>query len=179
MSYGNKYEYMIVPTDTFKIIRGCAGCGSKQIFTCKGRFRVNSNGNLLDVWLIYGCEKCEHTYNLPIYERLRADKIPKAEYQRFLENDKDAVFRYGTDKSVFAANRAETDRNLIEYKVVPMTEKEAQIENLPITIELHNYCDIPVRADKIAAGILKISRSRVTELIKNGNLSVSIINNKK
>lgn len=74
MSYGNKYEYMIVPTDTFKIIRGCAGCGSKQIFTCKGRFRVNSNGNLLDVWLIYGCEKCEHTYNLPIYERLRAEK---------------------------------------------------------------------------------------------------------
>lgn len=175
MSYVNKLKYMIIPMNTFNIIRGCAGCGYKQTFLCKGNFRVNANGSFLDVWLIYGCKKCGHTYNLPIYERIKADKIPKPEYQRFIENDEKTVFRYGTDKSVFIKSHAEIDWNTVEYRIVPINENKLEFSKKPILIELYNFCDIPARGDKIASDILQISRSKVTRLINEGLLSVKII----
>ena len=179
MSYVNKLEYMIVPTNTFHILRGCAGCGCKQTFVCKGRFRVNANGNHLDVWLIYGCEKCGHTYNLPIYERVRADRIPKAEYQKFLENDEKTLFQYGTDKSLFIKNRAEIDWNSLEYEIMPINKQRVAVGHNPIWMELCNFYDIPVRKEKIASEILQISRGKVTEMIKEGLLSVDVIKNRK
>lgn len=179
MSYVNKTEYMIIPTNTFNILRGCAGCGYKQTFICKENFRVNANGNFLDVWLIYGCNKCGHTYNLPIYERVKADKIPKNEYQSFIENNEKTVFRYGTDKSVFTKNRAEIDWNTAEYKVTPMNENKPDFSKMPVLIELYNFYDIPVRADKIAADILQMSRSKVTQLVNEGLLSIKMVKGKE
>ena len=45
------------------------------------KFRVNANGNILDIWLIYQCVECKHTLNLAIYERKKASSITKEEYQ--------------------------------------------------------------------------------------------------
>lgn len=174
MSYVNKLEYMIVVTNTFNILRGCAGCGSKRIFVCSGNFRVNANGNCLDVWLIYRCEACGHTYNLSIYERVKSGKIPKAEYKKFLENDEDAVFRYGTDKSIFARNRAEVDWNSVKYKIISLNENKPQDGEIPMLLTIHNPQGMPVRKDKVIAGILQISRSKVTEMIDTGQLFVDI-----
>lgn len=44
-----------------KIWYSCGGCRRKTEFVNTGRFRVNANGNRLDVWLIYQCERCKHT----------------------------------------------------------------------------------------------------------------------
>lgn len=175
MSYVNKLEYKIVPTNTFKILRRCAGCGCKQIFLSKGNFRVNANGSRLDVWLIYGCEKCGYTYNLSIYERVKSDKIPKAQYQKFLMNDEKVIFRFGTDKSVFTKNRVEIAWDFIEYKIIPMKENKLEMEKKPLTIKVYNPCGIPVREDKVLANILQISRSKVTRLLNEGRLSVDMV----
>ena len=53
-----------------KMIRRCGGCGKKMVFECAGKFRVNANGRRLDVWLIYRCQRCGHTWNIPLYERI-------------------------------------------------------------------------------------------------------------
>ena len=50
-------------------------------------FRASINGNQLDVWLIYQCAKCKHTYNLSIYERVKPTELEQQEYQLFLENN--------------------------------------------------------------------------------------------
>ena len=87
MSYLKKIEYEIVPEKSFSVIRNCAGCGRKTLFQNTKKFRVNANGNKLDVWLIYQCEKCKHTFNLAIYERQKVSSIPETEYRQFLDND--------------------------------------------------------------------------------------------
>ena len=51
---------------SFRIYHRCGGCGKKQEFENSKRFRVNANGNLVDVWLIYRCKKCKHSWNLTI-----------------------------------------------------------------------------------------------------------------
>ena len=83
-----------------KIIRRCGGCKRKKAFVCSGKFRVNANGRRIDVWLIYRCEKCGHTLNVPIYERVRPERIEPELYERFLENDRELAMEYAGDRGV-------------------------------------------------------------------------------
>jgi hypothetical protein len=47
----------------------CAGCRSESATTGEGRFRVNANGKLLDVWLLVRCVSCDRTSKLTVHER--------------------------------------------------------------------------------------------------------------
>ncbi|MBQ7360036.1 MAG: DUF1062 domain-containing protein [Lachnospiraceae bacterium] len=92
---------------TIKVYHRCGGCGKKQEFVNSGRFRVNANGKAVDVWLIYRCGKCKHSWNLTIYERTKPSKIPTEDYQRFLDNDMDLACEYGNDISFLKKNNAD------------------------------------------------------------------------
>lgn len=181
MRYHHIVAYRIIPGETFKIIRGCPGCGCKQTFSCKDRFRVNANGNRLDVWLIYGCGKCGHTYNLPVYERISPSKISEREYSRFLSNDQQEVFAIGTNKAVFIKNKIEIAWNLCAYEIVPAIDNQPNLQNVhyleneDIQIKLYNPFDVPVRTDKIVANLLQITRNAAKRLLWNGHVSVLLI----
>lgn len=187
MSYVKRIEYKVVPTDTFKIVRGCSGCGCKQTFASRDTFRVNANGNKLDVWLIYGCERCNHTYNLPIYERIHPAKVPETEYASFLSNDREAVFAHGTQKSIFVKNRADIAWDAVKYDLVEeepwnrdkVAEEETQDERAKeaenINIRIHNPYHIPLREDKIVAEVLQISRSKAKRLLRTEEVIMEIV----
>ena len=102
MCYSSEKEY--------KIIHKCGRCGRKMIFVSTRRFRVNANKNRLDVWLIYQCKKCRHTLNIPIYERVLPQKIPKELYEGFLANDKELAIRYGSDAALFKSKNFVTEK---------------------------------------------------------------------
>lgn len=93
--------------NTIKIFHRCGGCGKKKQFINTGKFRVNANGNRVDVWLIYQCERCKHSWNLTIYERKRPSQIDPEEYELFLENDPQLACKYGNDRGFLKRNRAE------------------------------------------------------------------------
>ena len=80
-----------------KVYHRCGGCGKKQEFINSGRFRVNANGNRVDVWLIYRCKKCKHSWNLIIYERVKPSKIKPDDYELFMENDFELATQYGNN----------------------------------------------------------------------------------
>lgn len=123
MSYLYKSEYKIVPRKEFQILRNCPGCGCKMSYGSTGNFRVNVNGNKIDVWLIYQCFKCKHTYNLAIYERVRPTELQKEEYQSFLNNDPAVALRYGLDKEIFSKNKAEIIWDKIDYEIQLISSK--------------------------------------------------------
>ena len=74
-----------------------------------GKFRINANGKNVDVWLIYRCKKCKHTWNLTIYERTRPGKIPSELFEAFQTNDMEIAMSYGRDIDFLKKNRAEFD----------------------------------------------------------------------
>lgn len=86
---------------TCVVIHRCGGCGKKMRFVCAGKFRVNANGRRLDVWLIYRCEKCGHTLNIPLCERAAPGKIPGGLYKKFLENDRELAESYAQNRGFF------------------------------------------------------------------------------
>ena len=167
MSYLKTIEYRMIPTQSYAILRNCSGCGQKSSFKNTGKFRVNANGNKLDVWLIYQCEKCSHTFNLTIYERQKNTSIPTDAYQRFLSNDEQLAEEYGRNSQLFQKNKAEFDSKNINYELVKVQEtidKTACDNHTLVTIR--NPYGLKIRPEKLAAEILNLSTSQVKKLIE-------------
>ncbi len=93
-----------------RVVHKCGHCGKKMTFISTRRFRVNANKNKLDVWLIYQCKKCKHTLNIPIYERVSPQKIPKELYEGFLANDEELALRYAADPALFKSKNFVLDK---------------------------------------------------------------------
>lgn len=102
------------------IIRRCPKCGKKTEFRNSGKFRVNANGRLIDVWLIYRCGQCETSWNMTIWERTEAGRLEKEEYEGFLQNDPELAEKYGNDRDLFARNKVEAAASKAEYHVTTM-----------------------------------------------------------
>lgn len=64
---------MHAPTITWR----CATCHRAEVFTCSDRFRTNSNGKLVDIWLIYRCRRCDATKNITVIERTRVRDVSR------------------------------------------------------------------------------------------------------
>lgn len=92
---------------SIKVYHRCGGCGKKQEFINSGKFRVNANGNKIDIWLIYRCKKCKHSWNLVIYERIKSSKIRQSDLELFMENDSNLALKYGNDIDFLKRNNAE------------------------------------------------------------------------
>ena len=90
-----------------RVFHRCGGCGKKQEFLNSGKFRVNANGNNVDVWLIYRCKKCKHSWNLTIYERTKPGKIPAELFEAFQTNDTETAAAYGRNIDFLKKNNAE------------------------------------------------------------------------
>lgn len=184
MSYIRKFNYEIIPEDSYAIIRGCSGCNCKSIYKNTNHFRMNSNGNRLDVWMIYQCEVCKHTYNLTIYERVKTEMISSEEYRLFMENDALLALKYGTDKTVFAKNKAEIDNSKMNYHLLSVNEQTGKLNPIVFQtgdlIEIENISEIKLRWDKLAAEILHISRNKLKMLETNEKIKIiSEISNQK
>ncbi|MDE6750695.1 MAG: DUF1062 domain-containing protein [Lachnospiraceae bacterium] len=171
MCYLNKIEYEIVLNDSLSVIRGCAKCGTKTRFINTKKFRVNANGNKLDVWLIYQCENCKHTLNLTIYERQKVSAISKEEYQSFLCNDEQLAEMYGKSMQFFRKNKADIDFERLDYDFVKLHETSKNCgpeEQIEVTI--HNPYQLNIRPEKQIAAVLGLSGSQVKKLMEQGKI---------
>lgn len=166
-------EYKPVPTQSFTIIRGCPGCGRKTSYKNMDKFRVNANGSRIDVWLIYQCENCRHTFNLPIYERRKNTSLPASEYQRFLVNDAQLAREYGKNLQLFGKHRAEVDHKSINYELIRLqdTIDETAFEGR-VQITIQNPYSLKIRPEKLTAEILGQSASSVKKQIANGTIAI-------
>ena len=173
MSYSKNLEYELILKDSFRVIRGCPKCGRKTHFFNTKKFRVNANGNKLDVWLIYQCEECKHTLNLAIYERQKSSSISKEDYRRFLDNDEQFAKMYGMDIRLFQKNKAEVDFDRLDYEFIKLQETvECSDTKEHIVVTIHNPYQLKMRPEKQIAEALGLSRSRVKNLLEEGAIEV-------
>ena len=173
MCYLKKMEYEIVLKDSFWVIRNCPKCGRKTYFINTRKFRVNVNGNKLDVWLIYQCEGCKHTLNLSIYERQKVSSIPKREYQCFLNNDEQFAEMYGKNVQLFRKNKVTIEFEKTNHDFVKLHETmEYGDFEKQVVIAVNNPYQMKIRPEKQIAEILGLSRSQVKNLLEKGEMEV-------
>ena len=173
MSYLRKIEYEIVLKDSFLIIRNCPKCGRKSHYINTKKFRVNANGNKLDIWLIYQCAECKHTLNLAIYERKKASSITKEEYRCFLDNDEQLAEIYCKNMQLFRTNKADIDFDRLHYGVIKLHEtKENSGFGEQIIITVKNPNQMKIRSEKQIAMVLGLSRNQVKSLLEKGEIEL-------
>ena len=77
----------------------CPRCRSRE-FACSHRFRVNTNGKVADVWLIYRCIECEATKNVAIVERTPVARIDRVLFDAATVNDPVVARRLARDATI-------------------------------------------------------------------------------
>jgi len=138
----------------------CARCARVSSFHCIERFRVNANGGLLDVWLLYRCETCAEVHKQRIERRVRADVLPR-----------DVLAGYQADQPALARRCAFAAGNGAEVPV--RVVRDAVLLNGALRAVIAQPEPCGVRWDRLLARELGWSRARVAREASAGRLRVN------
>ena len=154
--------WMIKPVKPPAVRRQCPGCG-KGLYESTGRFRVNANGNRLDVWLIYRCMQC--------------GKLSEEKLLKYQENDEEEALRAAYSNFLMNQNRVEVLWETLEYEVEKSGREELMQEPhrisdqaAVIVIRIRNEYGLPIRFGRLLAGELGISGGKVKTLVETGKI---------
>ena len=166
-------QYWLRADRSYEIIHACGGCGRKQSFVNTGCFRVNANGNKLDIWLIYQCGKCRHTLNVPIFERVNSTKIDRDLYERMISNDTALAEKYGKDSGFLKSKRLEPDSVTVGLRLYDRNDEIAVLDiGSPRRIAVYNESGTKLRVEKVVSLAFDISRSMAKKLIESGKVLI-------
>jgi hypothetical protein len=148
----------------------CGGCGTLKPFQSSGKVRLNANGRKLDAWLIYKCIDCARSWNRPLFERRTLKEIDPATLEaahfsslawvRVQEFDIDGLRRHAQRIDEFA-----------EVEIERLELGEAALPD-HIVIELDVALPSNLRLDRLLAGELSLSRSKLQALFEAGQLVI-------
>lgn len=168
MSYIKEYLWELVPTTIPAVRKKCPKCGEKTDYISTGKFRINANKNSIDVWLIYQCEKCKTSWNMDIYDRIKAGSLDNEEYKRFSENEEELAKEYGFDIGIHNKNKVELRIKDVEYDVKKVKLLEAVSEKDETIIKIRCKYPCETRIDRLLADNMNISRNSVKRMYEEG-----------
>jgi hypothetical protein len=160
-------QWLVRPTDFPTIRRRCRTCPSEEHRT-QGKFRVNANRKLLDVWLLARCARCDDTIKLTVLERAPVRSIEPAMLDRFYDND-----------SALAAELL-AGPHLAHRNDVMLDWTEAwTLERTPVELPKADILDvdvrfaqrIPIRLTTLIATGMELSRAEVARRIAAGRVT--------
>jgi len=137
----------------------CVDCRSESATTGEGRFRVNANGKLLDVWLLVRCVSCNRTSKLPIHERTPVRTLDPALLDSYHENDPEQVAATLLDRRHGFVLEW---RGAWQLDAPPAPTDEAWPWQVAVTFE----DPVPVRPDRLIALGLGLSRNEALRRVK-------------
>jgi hypothetical protein len=139
------------------------GCRSESATTGEGRFRVNANRNLLDVWLLVRCVSCDRTSKLTVHERAPVRSFDPAELHGYHANDPDLVASRLLDPLLARRNHFTLDWKGAWRLDIPAALLD---EVWPVRVEVVFEAPVPVRPERLIAEGLDLSRNQVRRRIK-------------
>ncbi|MEV2275579.1 DUF1062 domain-containing protein [Nocardiopsis sp. NPDC049922] len=136
----------------------CVDCRSESATTGEGRFRVNANGKLLDVWLLVRCVSCDRTSKLTVHERAPVRSFDPTELDGYHANDPEVVAATLLDPLLAQRNRFTLDWNGAWRLKTPPTRPD---QAWPLHVEVVFTDPVPVRPERLIAQGLGLSRNEV------------------
>jgi hypothetical protein len=152
------------------IVKACVTCRSTRHHPT-GKFRVNANGKLLDVWMLINCELCDRTSKIPIHERIHVRALENERLVMFEKNDPAMVRHLAMDAS--QASRAgyrldwsgtwelETDMPIYEL---------GRADPAPLEVVIGFELPAPVRVEKLLMAGFGLSRSAARGMVDSGRI---------
>ncbi|GAB2945013.1 DUF1062 domain-containing protein [Micromonospora polyrhachis] len=138
-------------------------CRSDSATTGEGRFRVNANGKLLEVWLLVRCVSCDRTSKLAVHERAPVRSFDPAELHGYHVNDPDLVASRLLDRLLARRNHFSLDWTGAWRLDTPSACPDGA---WPVQVKVTFEDPIPVRPEQLIAHGLGLSRNEVLRRIK-------------
>lgn len=133
-----------------------------------GKFRVNANHKLLDVWLLALCVGCGETAKLTVLEWVHVRAVDPATLTGFHDNDRTLAARLLQDPGLLRRNGVTLDWDgawTLQKTMVDVSEAEV------IDTSVHFVQRIPLRLTRLLSVGLDLSGSEVRRLVAGGCLS--------
>jgi hypothetical protein len=137
-------------------------------YRTRGRFRVNANHKLLDVWLLALCVQCDETAKLTVLERVPVRSIEPALLDGFHDNARALAAKLLADPQLAHRNDITLDWThawMLEMNPVELPKADV----LDVTVRFAQ--PVPIRLTTLVATGLELSRAEVTRHIAAGRIS--------
>jgi hypothetical protein len=161
VSENESAQWLVCPAGLPLIRRRCLSCPSPH-FRANGKFRVNANHKLLDVWLLALCVRCGETIKLTVRERATVRAIDPATLNRFHDNDAELASELLADPALLRRNGVALDWE------GAWTLRKSAVEAEEIDVRFTRR--IPVRLTELLSVGLEVSRSEVRRRVADGSL---------
>ena len=171
MSRTLRVRWTIAPAIAPRPLINCNRCGSVRPYQCSEKFRVNANGKRIDAWLIYRCADCDNSWNFTILERRSRRDIEPALLAALESNDPVLVRRFAFDTAALLSRAGRIE------ELPDVTIQKEPLDGGPegvtvLRLELQLGGTTPLRLDRLLAGELELSRSRLQTLEDRERLTV-------
>jgi hypothetical protein len=172
-----RVTWQVAPLHCPLLWQHCSRCKSQMPFRCSMKFRTNAQKKRIDVWLIYRCEGCGETWNMPILERVAIGDIAPDEFQAIARNDPALAARHAFDRDRLArhGSRLEESSGVAIHKSL-RGEYRHDTTSIEISLALALPCQI--RLDRLLSSELGVTRSQLRALHDCGVLRLSQPNRK-
>jgi hypothetical protein len=141
-------------------------CASDS-FRTSGKFRVNANHKLIDVWLLALCTACGETTKLTVMERMNVRSVRPELLDRLHDNDPVLAAELLQEPAVRRRNRIALDW---EDAWRLDTGGSDHLDREVIDVSVRFAARIPVRPVRLIAEGCGLSRAEVERLITDGKL---------
>ncbi|MFI5935940.1 DUF1062 domain-containing protein [Actinoplanes sp. NPDC051494] len=169
-SYG-KALWVVKELGLPTIIKACVTCRTTRHHHPTGKFRINANGKLLDVWMLISCDHCDRTSKIPVHERINVKDL---DHERLLtfENNSPALVRDLTMDAALmsrAAHRLDWTGTWELETDMPFHDIRSQ-GRAPLEVLVRFELPVPVRVERLLMAGFRLSRSAVRDLVGSGRI---------
>jgi hypothetical protein len=156
------------------VVKTCVSCRSTR-HRPTGKFRVNANGKLLDVWMLIWCERCGRTSKIPVHERVHVQALASERLLMFENTDPVMVRRLVMDASLAgrAAYRLDWGGTWELETDLPFYEIEDE-DAAPLEVVVRFELPAPVRAGKLLAAGFGLTRTAVRDMVGSGRIRLPV-----
>ncbi|MFG1915000.1 DUF1062 domain-containing protein [Micromonospora sp. NPDC048898] len=158
--------WVVEPVRLPLIRRRCHLCAS-DAFRTSGKFRVNANHKLLDVWLLALCAGCGTTTKIAVMERMNVRYFRAETLDRLHGNDPELAAEVLHDPAVRRRNHISLDWN-DAWRLD--TGGSDHLDHEVIDVSVRFAAPIPVRPMRLIADGCGLTRAGVEQLSMDGKL---------
>lgn len=166
-----RIHWAIAPVTAPRPLINCNRCGGPRPYQCSDKFRVNANGKRIDVWLIYRCVDCDNSWNFTLLERRNRRDIEPAMLAALEGNDPAFARRHAFDAAALRGRVGHVE----EFPEVTVRKRRLDAADAAMVLELRLDLELPVsaRLDRLLAGELGLSRTRLQALGEKGRVTIA------
>ncbi len=151
------------------IVRACASCRFTR-HHATGKFRVNANGKVIDVWMLIRCEQCGRTAKIPVHERVDVQALERGRLLMFEGNDRSMVRDLAMDGTLAAQAAYRFDWTGTWKLETAMPSGRGRENPGPLEVIVRFELPVPIRVEKLFMTGFGLSRSVVRDMAASGRI---------